>query len=160
MTDIPKSLKHDLEPKYKIDYGSVLQNQHSVDGTRKMLIGVNNDPKAVYEAVFIPEDHRGTLCVSSQIGCSLSCRFCHTGTQKLYRNLTAAEIAGQYMITASLLGDFPLSVNQQRKVSNIVFMGQGEPLYNFRNVSNAIQLLTDKAGIGLPSWRITVSTSG
>ncbi|KAJ1942104.1 hypothetical protein FBU59_003298 [Linderina macrospora] len=160
MTVIPKTLMQDLDGKFKIDYGSVLQNQLSVDGTRKLLVGAKNDPKAVYETVFIPEDHRGTLCISSQVGCSLSCQFCHTGTQKLYRNLTSAEIAGQYMIAANLLGDFHTHTNQKRKVSNIVFMGQGEPLYNFRNVSGAIRLLTDKNGIGMPSWRITISTSG
>ncbi|KAI8322323.1 radical SAM enzyme [Martensiomyces pterosporus] len=160
MSNLPAGLVRELSSKYRIDYGRVLDSQLSVDGTRKMLVQFNNDAKAAVEAVFIPERHRGTLCISSQVGCSLSCKFCHTGTQKLYRNLTAAEIAGQYMIAAWLTKDFPRTPNQQRSVSNIVFMGQGEPLYNYRNVSGAVELLTDKTGVGLPPWRITISTSG
>ncbi|KAJ2726560.1 hypothetical protein GGI07_000502 [Coemansia sp. Benny D115] len=159
MLNLPLTLQKQLADSYTIDYGRIKTNQVSTDGTRKMLVQFN-DPGAVVETVFIPESARGTLCVSSQVGCSLSCKFCHTGTQSLYRNLTAAEIAGQYMIAAWMAGDFPQKVNQQPKVSNIVFMGQGEPLYNFRNVSKAIKLLTDKAGIGLAPWRITISTSG
>ncbi|KAJ2376464.1 hypothetical protein IW150_001969 [Coemansia sp. RSA 2607] len=160
MANLPRSLQQDLDQRYSIDYGRVLDSQLSVDGTRKMLIRFSNDPKASVEAVFIPEDHRGTLCVSSQIGCSLSCRFCHTGTQALYRNLTASEIVGQYMIAAWMAKDFPKTLNQRPNVSNIVFMGQGEPLYNFRNVSAAVKTLTDKDGIGMAPWRITISTSG
>ncbi|KAJ2269348.1 hypothetical protein GGH14_005491 [Coemansia sp. RSA 370] len=160
MGNIPKDLKQRLEEKYVIDYGRVLDNQLSEDETRKMLIQFDNDPRASVETVFIPTTYRGTLCVSSQVGCSLSCTFCHTGTQKLYRNLTPAEIAGQYMVAAWIAGDYPQKENQVRKVSNIVFMGQGEPLYNFRNVSAAIELLTDPKGIGLAPWRITISTSG
>ncbi|KAJ1893716.1 hypothetical protein LPJ66_005591 [Kickxella alabastrina] len=160
MANLPQSLQKDLDKKYCVDYGRVMDSQLSIDGTRKMLIQFNGDSKATVEAVYIPEIHRGTLCVSSQVGCSLSCKFCHTGTQALYRNLTAADIAGQYMIAAWLSKDFPRTVNQQPNVSNIVFMGQGEPLYNFRNVSSAIRVLTDKEGIGMAPWRITISTSG
>lgn len=103
-----------------------------VDGTRKLLVGFQ-DPKAMVESVFIPMNgSQGTQCISSQIGCSLSCTFCHTGTQKLMRNLTVGEIVGQYMIPAKDYGDLPLAVNAQRNVNSIVFMGQGEPLYNWR----------------------------
>lgn len=144
------------------------------------------------ESVFIPMNGpRGTQCISSQVGCSLACTFCHTGTQKLLRNLTAGEIVSQYLIPAKDYGDLPLVKNAQRNVSNIVFMGQGEPLYNwryayipifshlvvsqrvevshrtsllsfsiFRNVKQAIEILTDKDGIGMPKSKITVSTSG
>ncbi|KAJ2492303.1 hypothetical protein IWW37_001615 [Coemansia sp. RSA 2050] len=160
MANLPRGLQEQLERTYCVDYGQILQNQLSVDGTRKMLIRFKNDSRAAVEAVFIPEEHRGTLCVSSQVGCSLSCTFCHTGTQSLYRNLTAAEIAGQYMIAAWIAKDMPRKVNQRPNVSNIVFMGQGEPLYNFRNVSAAIKLMTDPDGAGVAPWRITISTSG
>ncbi|PIA19035.1 radical SAM family enzyme [Coemansia reversa NRRL 1564] len=160
MSNLPQTLQQELEKSYAIDYGRVIGSQQSVDQTRKMLVQFNNDPRAAAEVVFIPEKHRGTLCVSSQVGCSLSCKFCHTGTQSLYRNLTAAEIVGQYMIAAWIEGDFPRKTGRQHRVSNIVFMGQGEPLYNFRNVSAAIGLLTDKDGIALAPWRITISTSG
>ncbi|KAJ2253715.1 hypothetical protein GGI13_002551 [Coemansia sp. RSA 455] len=160
MANLPNSLQEQLERTYCVDYGQILQNQLSVDGTRKMLIQFKNDSRAAVEAVFIPEEHRGTLCVSSQVGCSLSCKFCHTGTQSLYRNLTAAEIAGQYMIAAWIAKDLPRRTNKRPNVSNIVFMGQGEPLYNFRNVSSAIKLMTDPDGAGVAPWRITISTSG
>ncbi|KAI9468701.1 radical SAM superfamily protein [Coemansia mojavensis] len=160
MANLPKTLQRDMDAQYAIDYGRIVDNQLSVDGTRKLLLQFNDDPQASVETVFIPEHHRGTLCVSSQVGCSLSCTFCHTGTQKLYRNLTASEIVGQYMVAAWIANDFPQKMNQQRNVSNIVFMGQGEPLYNFRNVSSAISLLTDRQGIGIAPWRITISTSG
>ncbi|KAJ2678409.1 hypothetical protein GGI25_002394 [Coemansia spiralis] len=160
MANIPKDLQHKLESNYFIRYGQILESQLSKDGTRKMLIQFNNDSKATVETVFIPESHRGTLCVSSQVGCSLSCRFCHTGTQSLYRNLTAAEIIGQYMISAWKEGDFPRLQNQKPNISNVVFMGQGEPLYNFRNVSAAVGVLTDKEGIAMAPWRIIISTSG
>ncbi|KAJ2355206.1 hypothetical protein IWW50_004053 [Coemansia erecta] len=160
MVNLPKELKVQLEATHAIDYGRVLENQLSTDGTRKLLIQFDNDPRASVETVYIPSPHRGTLCVSSQVGCSLSCRFCHTGTQRLYRNLSPAEIVGQYMVAAWIAGDLPLKENQTRNVSNIVFMGQGEPLYNFRNVSAAVALLTDPRGIGMAPWRITISTSG
>lgn len=113
---------------------SYYQSDHvsPTDGTRKLLVGFK-DPKAMVESVFIPMNgSRGTQCISSQVGCSLACTFCHTGTQKLLRNLTADEIVGQYMIPAKHYGDLPLTINAQRNVANIVFMGQGEPLYNWR----------------------------
>ncbi|KAJ2314376.1 hypothetical protein IWW54_000959 [Coemansia sp. RSA 2705] len=160
MLGLPKSLQQRLEKEYAIKYGRVVDNQLSADGTRKLLMQFNDDPRASVETVIIPEERRGTLCVSSQVGCSLTCRFCHTGTQRLYRNLTAPEIVGQYMTAAWMAKDLPRRENHQRAISNIVFMGQGEPLYNFRNVSAAISLLTDRQGIGLAPWRIVISTSG
>ncbi|KAJ2473682.1 hypothetical protein GGI02_000656 [Coemansia sp. RSA 2322] len=160
MANLPKSLQEGLEQTHCVDYGKILENALSVDGTRKMLVQFRNDSRAAVETVFIPESQRGTLCVSSQVGCSLSCTFCHTGTQSLYRNLSAAEIAGQYMIAAWMAKDLPRKVNHRPSVSNIVFMGQGEPLYNFRNVGAAIKLLTDQDGVGVAPWRITISTSG
>ncbi|KAF9200841.1 hypothetical protein BGZ49_008925 [Haplosporangium sp. Z 27] len=161
MLNIPKDVREDLNEKYTIDYGRVISDHVSpTDGTRKLLVGFQ-DPKAMVESVFIPMNGpRGTQCISSQVGCSLACTFCHTGTQKLLRNLTAGEIVGQYMIPAKDYGDLPLVKNPQRNVNNIVFMGQGEPFYNWRNVKQAIEILTDKDGIGLPKSKITVSTSG
>ncbi|KAG0221839.1 hypothetical protein B0O80DRAFT_502407 [Mortierella sp. GBAus27b] len=157
MHNIPKDLRDTLKEKYTISYGRIVSDQVSpTDGTRKLLVGFH-DPKAMVESVFIPMNGtQGTQCISSQVGCSLACTFCHTGTQKLMRNLTAGEIVGQYMIPAKDYGDLPLATNAQRNVSNIVFMGQGEPL----NVKEAIEILTDKDGIALPKHKITVSTSG
>ncbi|KAJ1729837.1 hypothetical protein LPJ72_004763 [Coemansia sp. Benny D160-2] len=160
MSNLPKEAQCGLENSYSIDYGRVLENQLSKDGTRKVLIQYKGDSKATVECVFIPDSSRGTLCVSSQVGCSLSCKFCHTGTQSLYRNLTASEIVGQYMIAAWKERDYPRQTGRRPNISNIVFMGQGEPLYNFRNVSKAISVLTDRDGIGMAPWRITISTSG
>ncbi|KAG0345990.1 hypothetical protein BG004_002686 [Podila humilis] len=161
MLNIPKSLKDELKDRYTIDYGRIVTDHVSpLDGTRKLLVGFE-DPKALVESVFIPMNGtRGTQCISSQVGCSLACTFCHTGTQKLLRNLTVGEIIGQYMIPAKDYGDLPLVKNAQRNVNNIVFMGQGEPLYNWRNVKQAIEILTHKDGIALPKSKITVSTSG
>ncbi|KAF9098507.1 hypothetical protein BGX23_006106 [Mortierella sp. AD031] len=161
MLNIPKSIRDELKENYTINYGRVVSDHVSpTDGTRKLLVGFK-DPKAMVESVFIPMNGpRGTQCISSQVGCSLACTFCHTGTQKLLRNLTAGEIISQYMIPAKDYGDLPLVKNAQRNVSNIVFMGQGEPLYNWRNVRQAIEILTDKDGIGMPKSKITVSTSG
>ncbi|KAG0067228.1 hypothetical protein BGZ92_005164 [Podila epicladia] len=161
MLNIPTSVKDELKEHYTIDYGRVVTDHVSPsDGTRKLLVGFE-DPKAMVESVFIPMNGpRGTQCISSQVGCSLACTFCHTGTQKLLRNLTVGEIIGQYMIPAKDYGDLPLVKNMQRNVNNIVFMGQGEPLYNWRNVKQAIEILTHKDGIALPKSKITVSTSG
>ncbi|CAO3630717.1 unnamed protein product [Cunninghamella echinulata] len=138
MTTLSKSLRETLEKNYKISY----------------------DPGAIVESVLIPEPQRSSLCVSSQIGCSLQCSFCHTGTQKLLRNLKPGEVVGQYMIAASRAGDFLLNKNERRTVSNIIFMGQGEPLYNFRNTSKAIKILTHSEGLNFPKSKIVVSTSG
>ncbi|KAG0257904.1 hypothetical protein DFQ27_004902 [Actinomortierella ambigua] len=161
MQNLPKDVRQMLKERYIIDYGRIVSDLVSpTDGTRKFLVGFKG-PKDLVESVFIPMNGpRGTQCISSQIGCSLACTFCHTGTQKLLRNLTAGEIVGQYMIPAKDYHDLPQVPNMQRNVNNIVFMGQGEPLYNWRNVKQAIEILTDKNGIGLPKAKITVSTSG
>ncbi|KAI8090937.1 uncharacterized protein B0P05DRAFT_528042 [Gilbertella persicaria] len=162
MPNLSKDLKQILDRKYEINYGEVKLDKTALDQTRKFLIGFNTkqDPKAVVETVIIPEKSRSTLCVSSQVGCSLKCSFCHTGTQKLERNLTSAEIVGQYMIAASQSGDFPFKDNTRKTISNMVFMGQGEPLYNWKHVSKAIQILTDPQGLSWSKPKITVSTSG
>ncbi len=148
--------------------------QVSADGTRKWLLRIapahRFDKGAEIECVYIPESDRGTLCVSSQVGCTLNCSFCHTGTMPLVRNLTAAEIVGQVLVARDRLGDFPGGTPPDdglvprgegvRAVSNIVFMGMGEPLYNFEAVRDAIAILTDGDGLSLSKRRITVSTSG
>ncbi|KAI9247710.1 radical SAM enzyme [Phascolomyces articulosus] len=161
MTNLSKPLRDHLHQYYRVDYGHVQLDQTSVDGTRKWLVGFN-DPRAVVESVLIPELKRHTLCVSSQIGCSLRCSFCHTGTQKLLRNLTAGEIVGQVMLAAHGVHQFdsPHIHNKKKALSHMVFMGQGEPLYNPRNVFQAIQVLTDPQGLQWPKQKITVSTSG
>ncbi|KAI8997357.1 cfr family radical SAM enzyme [Pilobolus umbonatus] len=162
MTNLSKNLQAELNAKYEISYGDIKLDKIAADDTRKFLIGFNTkqEPRAIVETVLIPELTRSTLCVSSQIGCSLNCSFCHTGTQKLERSLTSAEVVGQYMIAAQCSGDFPLSDTKKRTVSNMVFMGQGEPLYNWRNVSKAVKILTDPAGLNWSKSKITISTSG
>ena len=135
----------------------VVERQLSVDGTRKWLLRLADGNEV--EAVFIPEEDRGTLCVSSQVGCTLTCRFCHTGTQRLVRNLTPGEIVGQVMIARDDLGEWPLPADG-RLLSNVVLMGMGEPLYNFDNVKAAMQIVMDGDGISLSRRRITLSTSG
>ncbi|KAI8378936.1 cfr family radical SAM enzyme [Blakeslea trispora] len=162
MPNLSKELRQELDRKYEINYGEIKLDKTALDHTRKFLVGFNTrqDPKAIVETVIIPEQKRSTLCVSSQIGCSLKCSFCHTGTQKLERSLTSAEVVGQYMIAASESGDFPLKDEKKRMISNMVFMGQGEPLYNWKHVSKAIRILTDPQGLQWPKSKITVSTSG
>ncbi|CAG8558752.1 4984_t:CDS:2 [Paraglomus occultum] len=160
MTNLSQSLREKLDEHFSVDYGVRKQDRFSKDGARKMLIGFR-EPNAVFETVLIPMgDNRHTLCVSSQIGCSLNCRFCRTGTQKLTRHLLAEEIVGQYMINAAAVDEFPIENLKTRGVSNIVFMGQGEPLYNYKNVSKAVKILTDPQGIGMPKHKITISTAG
>jgi 23S rRNA (adenine2503-C2)-methyltransferase len=157
MTDVSKALRALLEEHCEIRRPQVSLAQLSEDGTRKWLIRLDDGNEV--EAVFIPEDDRGTLCVSSQVGCTLTCRFCHTGTQKLVRNLTAAEIVGQVLIARDALGEWP-SPADGRLLSNIVLMGMGEPLYNFDNVKAAMRIVMDPEGISLSRRRITLSTSG
>jgi len=138
---------------------SAVEDLTSADGTRKWLLRLEDGN--TLETVFIPEDERGTLCVSSQIGCSLSCSFCHTGTQRLARNVTASEIVEQVWWAKRALGDIPGGSSTRKPiVSNVVFMGQGEPLYNYRNVRKAVQILTHAEGLAMPRRRVTVSTSG
>ena len=173
MLNVAKGLRATLAEHFTLERASVASEQISADGTRKWLLRMPptgpHDRGAEIECVYIPESDRGTLCVSSQVGCTLTCTFCHTGTQKLVRNLTAQEIVQQLVVARDRLGDFPgqtpptdgfLPEAGSRFVSNIVFMGMGEPLYNFDAVRDAIGVLTDGEGLSLSKRRITVSTSG
>lgn len=173
MTNVGKGLRGALAQVYTLDRPEVVTEQVSKDGTRKWLIRMAPtgpfDKGAEIECVYIPEVDRGTLCVSSQVGCTLTCSFCHTGTQKLVRNLSAAEIAAQLVVARDRLGDWPdasppegafVPTDGGRFITNIVFMGMGEPLYNTDNVVAAIKVMTDNEGLGLSRRRITVSTSG
>ena len=174
MLNVGKPLRAKLIEHYSLARPQVVAEQVSSDGTRKWLIRMHpvdaKDKGAEIECVYIPESDRGTLCVSSQVGCTLTCTFCHTGTQKLVRNLSAEEIVLQVVVARDMLGDFPgqtpptngfiPSGEGVRAVSNIVFMGMGEPLYNFDNVTDAISVLSDGEGLSLSKRRITVSTSG
>jgi 23S rRNA (adenine2503-C2)-methyltransferase len=158
MTDIGKDLRALLEANHSLDRPEVIERLVSADGTRKWLI--RSAPGVEFETVFIPDVARsGALCVSSQVGCTLTCTFCHTGTQKLVRNLTAAEIVAQVMIARDDLDEWP-STTDGRALTNIVFMGMGEPLYNLDEVAKAIDLISDGEGISIGRRRITVSTSG
>jgi 23S rRNA (adenine2503-C2)-methyltransferase len=158
MTNIAKGLRADLEQQYTLQRPKLLERQVSTDGTRKYLIELA--PGVECETVFIPDVARsGALCVSSQVGCTLNCTFCHTGTQALVRNLTAAEIAAQVMVARDDLAEWPTS-NENRKITNIVFMGMGEPLYNLDNVSDSIDIISDNEGMAIGRRRTTVSTSG
>ncbi len=158
MTDIAKEMRLALAERFEIARPEVSERLVSVDGTRKYLIRLG--PGIEVECVFIPDVGRaGALCVSSQVGCTLACTFCHTGTQKLVRNLTTAEIVGQVMAVKDDLEEWP-SGGEDRRLSNIVFMGMGEPLYNLDNVASAIDVISDGDGISISRRRITVSTSG
>ncbi|MBS0284524.1 MAG: 23S rRNA (adenine(2503)-C(2))-methyltransferase RlmN [Proteobacteria bacterium] len=157
MTDISKTLRPWLAQRFVISRPEVVTAQVSTDGTRKWLL--RSDDGQDYEMVFIPDADRGTLCVSSQVGCTLNCRFCHTGTMRLVRNLTAGEIVGQVMLARDALGEWP-SQPEGRMLTNIVMMGMGEPLYNFENVRDALRLVMDGDGLALSKRRITLSTSG
>jgi 23S rRNA (adenine2503-C2)-methyltransferase len=158
MTNVSKTLRETLKAKFTLARPEITERQVSVDGTRKYLIKLESGIEV--ETVFIPGVGRsGALCVSSQVGCTLNCTFCHTGTQPLVRNLTAAEIVTQVMIARDDLGEWPTS-NEDRQITNIVFMGMGEPLYTLDTVSDAIDVISDHEGIGIGRRRITVSTSG
>jgi 23S rRNA (adenine2503-C2)-methyltransferase len=162
MTNLAKPYRAELAENFVIEVPEVVTKQVSSDGTRKYLVRIAGGHEV--EVVYIPEESRGTLCVSSQVGCTLTCSFCHTGTQKLVRNLTAGEIIGQLMIARDDLGEWPelgKSPNvEARLLSNIVLMGMGEPLYNFENVRDAMKIAMDPEGIQLSRRRITLSTSG
>ncbi|HRD29453.1 MAG TPA: 23S rRNA (adenine(2503)-C(2))-methyltransferase RlmN [Caulobacter sp.] len=158
MTDVAKDTRAALAEHFTLGRPEVVERQVSRDGTRKWLI--RTAPGIEIEAVYIPDVGRsGALCVSSQVGCTLNCTFCHTGTQALVRNLTAAEIVAQVQVCKDDLEEWP-SDREDRRLSNIVFMGMGEPLYNLDNVSDAIDIISDNEGIGISRRRITVSTSG
>ncbi len=161
MTNLSKAFRAELAGHFVIEVPEVVTKQVSTDGTRKYLVRIAGGHEV--EVVYIPEADRGTLCVSSQVGCTLTCSFCHTGTQKLVRNLTAAEIIGQVMVARDDLGEWPETgtrTYEARLLSNIVLMGMGEPLYNFENVRDAMKIAMDPEGIQLSRRRITLSTSG
>ncbi|WIY26709.1 23S rRNA (adenine(2503)-C(2))-methyltransferase RlmN [Parasedimentitalea psychrophila] len=162
MTNLSKTLRADLAEHCVIEIPKVITRQVSQDGTRKYLVRIAGGHEV--EVVYIPETDRGTLCISSQVGCTLTCSFCHTGTQKLVRNLTSAEIIGQVMMARDDLDEWPVpgtrSDDRTRRLSNIVLMGMGEPLYNFENVRDAMKIAMDPEGIQLSRRRITLSTSG
>jgi 23S rRNA (adenine2503-C2)-methyltransferase len=174
MTDIAKTMRPWLTDRFVIGRPEVVEAQHSTDGTRKWLLRTADGHD--FEMVFIPDETRGTLCVSSQVGCTLNCRFCHTGTMRLVRNLTPGEIVGQVMLARDALGEWPKGsmaglegdgedesgdyTADGRLLTNIVMMGMGEPLYNFDNVRDALKLVMDGDGLALSKRRITLSTSG
>ncbi|MGB0672131.1 MAG: 23S rRNA (adenine(2503)-C(2))-methyltransferase RlmN, partial [Rhodospirillales bacterium] len=157
MTDIGKGLRAKLTESYRIGRPGVATEQLSSDRTRKWLMRFDDGKEA--ECVFIPEEDRGALCISSQVGCTLTCKFCHTGTQTLVRNLTAPEIVGQLMLARDSYGEWP-STQDERLLSNIVMMGMGEPLFNYDNVAKALTIIMDGEGIALSKRRITLSTAG
>ena len=158
MTNLSKEIRTNLAAKFQLSRPEIVTKQISTDGTRKYLLRISGGHEV--EAVYIPETDRGTLCVSSQVGCTLTCSFCHTGTQKLVRNLTTAEIIGQIMVARDDLNEWNLEPGTKRFVSNIVLMGMGEPLYNTDNVRDAMRIAMDNEGIALSRRRITLSTSG
>ena len=181
MTDISKTMRPWLEARFVVGRPEVVLAQHSSDGTRKWLL--RTDDGHEFEMVFIPDESRGTLCVSSQVGCTLNCRFCHTGTMRLVRNLTPGEIVGQVMLARDELGEWPRSADDTRiatmagldevededgggyspdgrLLTNIVMMGMGEPLYNFDHARDALKIVMDGEGLALSKRRITLSTSG
>ncbi|MEO1420969.1 MAG: 23S rRNA (adenine(2503)-C(2))-methyltransferase RlmN [Pseudomonadota bacterium] len=173
MTDVSKDLRAELNTHHTLDRLEIVSEQVSKDGTRKWLLRLpirGHELKAPeIETVYIPERDRGTLCVSSQVGCTLTCTFCHTGTQKLVRNLTTDEIVGQIMLARDRVGDWPGAPepddieklpDAERKITNIVLMGMGEPLYNFDNVAAAMGVAADDGGLNFSKRRITLSTSG
>ncbi len=158
MTNIAKQTRDRLAELFVVERPQIVTEQRSVDGTRKWLLRFGDGNEA--ETVNIPEEDRGSVCVSSQVGCTLSCSFCHTGTQPLVRNLTPAEIVGQFMVARDSYGEWPTPTETTRMLSNIVMMGMGEPLYNFDNVAAALKIAMDDQGIALSRRRITLSTSG
>jgi len=157
MTTIAKGLRTRLAERYALARPRVVTEQGSSDGTRKWLLAMADGCEI--ETVHIPEDDRGALCVSSQVGCTLTCRFCHTGTQTLVRNLSAAEIVGQVMVARDALGEWP-SPKDGRMISNVVLMGMGEPLYNTDEVVKALRVIMDPEGIAISRRKITLSTAG
>ena len=166
MTDVAKELRANLTSRFTLARPRVVSEQVSVDGTRKWLLRLD-DGKEI-ETVYIPEEDRGTLCISSQVGCTLNCTFCHTGTQRLVRNLTAGEIVGQILLARDRIGDWPGASAEdptglpggERKITNVVLMGMGEPLYNIDNVRDACAIAADGEGLSISKRRITMSTSG
>jgi 23S rRNA (adenine2503-C2)-methyltransferase len=157
MTTLAKSFRAELAERYLLARPAEARALASLDGTRKWLLRFADGQEA--ECVHIPEEDRGTLCVSSQVGCTLTCKFCHTGTQRLVRNLDAAEIVGQVMVARDALGEWP-SPKDDRQLTNVVMMGMGEPLYNFDNVAKALKIVMDGEGLSVSKRKITLSTAG
>ena len=161
MTNLAKPYRVALQEKFVITVPQIISKNISQDGTRKYLLRIDGGHEV--ETVYIPEENRGTLCISSQVGCTLTCSFCHTGTQRLVRNLTSSEIVGQILVARDDLDEWPtqgIPKTEPRLVSNVVLMGMGEPLYNFDNVRDAMKIAMDPEGIALSRRRITLSTSG
>jgi 23S rRNA (adenine2503-C2)-methyltransferase len=161
MTNLAKDFRVLMEGAFTLARPEVVTEQISADGTRKWLLRSGGQE---FETVFIPEPGRGTLCISSQVGCTLNCRFCHTGTQRLVRNLTSGEIVGQVMVARDSLGDWPgtsgKNAGENRRITNVVMMGMGEPLYNFDNVKQALAIVADGDALAFSKRRVTLSTSG
>jgi 23S rRNA (adenine2503-C2)-methyltransferase len=157
MSNLPKSLRDKLKQQFTLDRAEVSKDLISFDETRKWLLKFKDGNEV--EAVFIPEKTRGTLCVSSQVGCTLTCKFCHTGTQLLVRNLEASEIVAQLMHSKDMLEDWP-STKENRAITNIVLMGMGEPLFNYDNVAKSLKIIMDPDGLAVSKRKITLSTSG
>ncbi len=170
MSDLSKDLRTKLEDAFQVGRPDIVTEQISNDGTRKWLLKLapdENGHRHDIETVYIPDEDRGTLCISSQVGCTLTCTFCHTGTQKLVRNLTAGEIVGQILLARDRIEDWPDALEKNPKpptsgryITNVVLMGMGEPLYNFDNVKQAMEIASDGEGVSLSKRRITLSTSG
>jgi 23S rRNA (adenine2503-C2)-methyltransferase len=157
MTSLSKAFRENLAARYELSRPTISRSLTSTDGTRKWLLRFRDGEEI--ETVHIPEEDRGTLCLSSQVGCTLTCSFCHTGTQRLVRNLTPEEIVGQVMIARDALGEWP-SPQDDRQLTNIVLMGMGEPLYNYENVAAALKIVMDPEGLSISRRKITLSTSG
>jgi len=155
MTNVSKEMQQKLSDSFSLNRPEISKDFASFDGTRKWLVKFSDGREV--EAVFIPEETRGTLCISSQVGCTLSCKFCHTGTQTLVRNLEFHEIVAQILLAKDLISDW---VKEGRKLTNIVFMGMGEPFFNYENVAKAVKILNDADGLDLSLRKITISTSG
>jgi 23S rRNA (adenine2503-C2)-methyltransferase len=157
MTNVSKTLRAKLADAWTLERPAQVTAQTSEDGTRKWLLRFADTNEA--ECVFIPDNRRGTVCISSQVGCTLTCKFCHTGTQRLVRNLGAGEIVGQLMVARDAFAQWP-SPTQERDITNVVMMGMGEPLYNYENVAAALRILMDPEGLGMSRRKITLSTAG
>lgn len=157
MTTLGKELRQKLSEGFTVERPQPSRDQQSEDGSRKWLLRFDDGNEA--ETVFIPEEDRGALCISSQVGCTLTCTFCHTGTQRLVRNLSPLEIVGQFLVARDAIGEWP-SDREDRLLTNVVMMGMGEPLFNYDNVAKALTIIMDQEGIALSKRRITLSTSG
>ena len=158
MSNLSKELRQKLADNFTISRPKIVAEQLSSDKTRKWLLEFKDGQRV--EMVYIPEEDRGAVCISTQVGCAVGCKFCHTGSQKLTRNLTAGEIVGEFMVARDTYGEWPSPTNETRYLSNIVVMGMGEPLHNMENTVKALQILTDGDGIAISRRRVTMSTSG